>query len=217
MNYFLVAVMSLIGGWIGSFLGAYLKKKGENLATHEDLENVVEQMKAITLATKTIESSVSDKSWDRQRQWELKRDAVFSVMQALGRADETLHFVSVGIVAQRKAEEPNKFSNELTDAWLKFYEAVDDFDQKRALAMIVCGRRMNDTLMGLKRGLRDIGFQLGEGTLNSYEEYKPSLAPLFARAFALARHELGVIRESNTGSSEPNGTSRADNPRAEER
>lgn len=116
----------MLGGWIGSFLGAYLKKKGENLATHEDVGKLVDQMTAITQATKTIESSISDKSWDRQKQWELKRDAVFAVMQALGKADETLHFVSLAIVAQREAkDEPNKFRVAQVEAWEKFYNAID--------------------------------------------------------------------------------------------
>jgi hypothetical protein len=184
MNYFLIGVMSLLGGWIGSFLGAYLKKKGENLATHEDVDKLMEQMKAITQATKTIESNISDKSGDRQRHWELKRDAVFAIMQALGKADETLHFVSVAIVEGRKAKDPNKFREAKLEAWAKFYGAIDDFDQKRALALIVCGKLMNDTLMGLKQELRSLGFKLGEGEVDSYEDYKPDLAPIFATAFA---------------------------------
>lgn len=109
----------MFGGWIGSFLGAYLKKKGENLATHEDVDKLVEQIKAISQATKIIESNISDKSWDRQRHWELKRDAVFAVMQALGKADETLYFVSVAIVEGRKAEDPNKFREAKLEAWAK--------------------------------------------------------------------------------------------------
>ena len=138
--------MSLLGGWIGSFLGAYLKKKAENLATHEDVDKLVQQMKAITQATKTIESSISDKSWDRQRHWELKRDAVFAVMQALGKADETLHSVSVVIVEERRAkDDPNRFREAKLEAWEKFYEAIDAFDHKHALALIVCGKTMNDT------------------------------------------------------------------------
>jgi hypothetical protein len=198
MNYFFIGVMSLIGGWFGSFLGAYLKKKGENLATHEDIDKVVEQMKAITQATKTIESNISDKSWDRQRHWELKRDAVFAVMQALGKADETLHYVSLLIAEDRKVSEHDRFREAKEEAWEKFYEAIDDFDRKRALAMIVCGKLMNDTLMSLKQELRSLGFKLGEGVIDSYEDYKPDMAPLFARAFGCARLELGIVRKSDS-------------------
>ena len=57
--------------------------------------------------------------------------------------------------------------------------------------------RYNDTLMSLKQELRSLGFRLGEGEIDSYEDHKPDLAPIFARAFAAARHELGIVRESD--------------------
>jgi hypothetical protein len=43
--------VTIVGAWAGSFLGAYLKKKGENLATHEDVNKVVAQMAAVTQTT----------------------------------------------------------------------------------------------------------------------------------------------------------------------
>ena len=119
-------------------------------------------------------------------------------MQALGKADDTLHTVSVAIVEERKAKDPNKFCEAKLEAWEKFYEAIDDFDQKRALALIVCGKQMNDTLMSLKQELRGLGFKLREGEVDSYEDSEPDLAPIFARAFASARHELGIVRGSDS-------------------
>jgi hypothetical protein len=41
MGALLVGVLSLGRRWVGSYLGAYLKKKGENLATHEDLNKLL--------------------------------------------------------------------------------------------------------------------------------------------------------------------------------
>jgi hypothetical protein len=45
---------------------------------------------------------------DRQKHWEFKRDAVYAVMQALGKADETLHFASVAEVESRKDTDPKR-------------------------------------------------------------------------------------------------------------
>jgi len=185
---------TLVGAFVGSYLAGYLKKKGENLATHEDFEKVLAEMRLVTQTTKEIEAKISDKAWDRQKHWELKRDAVYAVMQALGKADETLHFASVAEVESRKAADPNRYRETTSDAWINFYSAIDDFDQKRALAMIICGKEMNDTLMALKNTLRDLGHKLGEGEIQSYEDYTPNFAPTFAKAFACARQELGVVR-----------------------
>jgi len=32
--------LTIVGAWLSAFLGSYLTKRGENLATHEDLENL---------------------------------------------------------------------------------------------------------------------------------------------------------------------------------
>ena len=75
--YVIVPIISFVGGWLGSLVGAYLKKKGENLATHEDIGKLVEQVAAVTKTTKEIEAKISDEVWGRQRLWEMKRDAYF--------------------------------------------------------------------------------------------------------------------------------------------
>src|ERR1700733_13386684 len=74
---------SLVGGFFGSFLAGYLKKKGENLATHEDIQNLVEQVQAVTTATQEIESRISGELWDRQKKWELRRDIIFETTRAV--------------------------------------------------------------------------------------------------------------------------------------
>lgn len=182
-------VLSLI---LGSFLPAYFKKKAENLATHEDLARLVEQMEATTQATKSIEAQISNDAWDRQKQWELKRDAVISVMQAIGEADESLQFASRAEVAQR--EDSAKYAGAALESWSKYYDAMKDFDQKRAVALIVCGRSINDSLMRVKRHLQSLASQIKEGTIQSYEEYQGEMGKDMALTFAYARKELGITR-----------------------
>ncbi|MGH9438054.1 MAG: hypothetical protein ACRD22_09185 [Terriglobia bacterium] len=64
---------------LSAYLGSYLKKKGENLATHEDIGKLVDQVKAITQATKEIETKISDAVWKRERKAELQLKAIESV------------------------------------------------------------------------------------------------------------------------------------------
>jgi hypothetical protein len=75
-----------IGSWFGGFFGNYLKKKGENLATKEDIDE-------LTRRTKEIEAKIDDQMWDRQRQWELTRDGVIRLMEAQSRLEEANAFV----------------------------------------------------------------------------------------------------------------------------
>ena len=57
-----------IVGIISTYIGAYLRKKGENLATHEDVDRLVAQVSAVTQVTKQIEAKVekSSKVYERQ-------------------------------------------------------------------------------------------------------------------------------------------------------
>jgi predicted alpha/beta-fold hydrolase len=74
-NVIVWLVVTLGGSFGGSYLGAYFKKKGENLATHEDIDKLVEQVGAVTKTTKEIEAKISDEVWDRQRKRELIKTA----------------------------------------------------------------------------------------------------------------------------------------------
>jgi hypothetical protein len=54
------------GAFVGSFLGAYVKRKGENLATHEDLDKLVKQVHAVT-TTKAIRKELETATQVSQR------------------------------------------------------------------------------------------------------------------------------------------------------
>ncbi len=56
---------------VGAYLGSYLKKKGENLATHEDVDKLVEQVSAVTVATKQIEARIDRASRVHERQLDI--------------------------------------------------------------------------------------------------------------------------------------------------
>jgi hypothetical protein len=65
----LVITASVAG--IASYLGSYLKKKGENLATHEDINKLVDQVSAVTAATKQIEARITRASRVHERQLDI--------------------------------------------------------------------------------------------------------------------------------------------------
>jgi hypothetical protein len=176
----------------GAYLGSYLKKKGENLATHEDIDQLVDQVRAVTTATKQIEAKISDEVWNKQRLWELKRDGVYSVMQALGLADGAICELANGLRVQKKSDHAQAFDKVITARWLKAYERIEDFEKKRALALIVCGGQMTDTLLAVREELRTIAQELVEERLDAYERHGTTLKKLIAKAFAHAQKELGV-------------------------
>jgi hypothetical protein len=72
MEYVTLALTTLITAFGGSYLSGYLKKKGENLATHEDVERLLHQVSAVTKTTKEIEARISNETWRRERRSDLQ-------------------------------------------------------------------------------------------------------------------------------------------------
>jgi len=70
---------TVLGSWLGTYIGSYLKKKGENLATHEDIDKLVDQVAAVTTTTKEIESKISNAMWRRERKSDLQLKTIESV------------------------------------------------------------------------------------------------------------------------------------------
>src|SRR5260370_37692966 len=69
-----IAILSIFHGAVfRPYLTGYAAKKGENLATHEDIDKLVDQVKAITEDTKNIEAEISSGVWNKQKRWEMKR------------------------------------------------------------------------------------------------------------------------------------------------
>jgi hypothetical protein len=75
-NFLIVFLALLVSHFIRPFFGAYANKKGENLATKEDIAQ-------LTKIAEGIRAEISDKVWDRQKQWEMKKEAVLDSLRAL--------------------------------------------------------------------------------------------------------------------------------------
>jgi len=189
----ILAALTLIAAWFGGAIGAYFKKKGENFATHEDLEPLVEQMRAVTEATKTIEAAIGEKIWDRQRHWELKRDGLFAILETLGEADDamvTLASTSKGsrdknpaFAKAQQAKVPERIAEWLT--------AMNRFDAKRRIASLICTMETVSLLQSISRQMRESTPGIVEGNIH-YSDIMPSLQRAIVAATVAARKELGL-------------------------
>jgi hypothetical protein len=74
-----VFVTTALASGCGAHLGSYLRKKGENLATHEDINKLVEQVSAVTTTAKQIEAKISNEMWRRERKSDLQLKTIESV------------------------------------------------------------------------------------------------------------------------------------------
>jgi hypothetical protein len=84
------AALSFVGGLAGAYFGGYLKKKGENLATHEDIAMLKEKVATVTTTTEQIKAEISDALWNRQKHLELKKEVLIGAVNKLAVAEEAL-------------------------------------------------------------------------------------------------------------------------------
>ena len=85
------------GGWIAfnilavlvavwkPFFGAYMGEKGKRLATKEDIERVLVEVRLVTREQETIKASISGDLWNRQMVLTQKRDLYVRVLRVLTR------------------------------------------------------------------------------------------------------------------------------------
>ena len=147
-----VAVFSFLSGGIGAYLGSYLKKKGENLATHEDIDKLVEQVRAVTTTTKEIEAKISGELWDRQKRWEAKRDSLLGAVKSLSSVDKHFSFFREIVDFGLKNQPPEEQNEQLFRAVKDYSEAEDMLNEAVLLVDMICGAGTVLTFTGGKEG-----------------------------------------------------------------
>ena len=184
-------VLTALASGLGGYIGSYLRKKGENLATHEDLDKVVQQMEATTKATKAIEARISNEMWDRQKRWELRRDTVIGVIQAMTDARAGLMKYCATREVARGTEAPRAVET-YHESMVEWNTKVTDFDSRRVVALLTCGKELNDALEKVRVRLRGAFSDIADNRAASYDDVGAGIKEATESALAAARAELGT-------------------------
>jgi hypothetical protein len=134
---------------LAPYLDGYSRRKGENLATHEDLDKLVVQMKAVTETTENIKAAISDDVWDRQRQWELKRDAIQDAIRAHADLESALINLNSGLSGYLSASEKgltDKTDAEVSAAIQRFRNSRTSFRRAHLIADLAVGGQFSNAM-----------------------------------------------------------------------
>ncbi len=185
---------TLIAAFVGSFLAGYLRKKGENLATHEDINKLVTQVAAVTEATQSIEARISNEVWERQRQWEMKREALFEAVRAIGTMDDALITLNSTYTAAQAAGEanPETWADRKSEALETWKLASSSFDRANRIAFLVCGKDVAAALLATGLLIRKIAKQIFSGDVQNYLKLAPELMSKMQTLELAIRRELRI-------------------------
>jgi hypothetical protein len=201
LSLIVVAISSVLSFLLGVVLTPYLRgysaKKGENLATHEDIDKLVHQVAAVTQTTKEIESKISGELWNKQKHWEMKRDVIFEMSKKISGVDDTL----TSMYSKHNYYRTLAQSGEMVDAHAKaetlliatknFGKAADAYDEALALMSIVYSLELHQALRDFIIFTRKLVPQVQQDP----SVYVHSATEIAKRLFTireLLRKELGV-------------------------
>jgi hypothetical protein len=191
-NLLTMGLTTLVSAFVGSYLASYLKKKGENLATHEDIDKLVDQVRAVTTATKEIEERIESSVWSKQRHWEMKRDALFASVQALDRTKTAFIELWASQVFEVGDPEYKERKRVSAEKWLA---EISRYDETRSSTSLVCRVAVRKALGEASQLFRSNAALVFKSKLDNNEFAAVSAATKDAiqKVYELARAELGIV------------------------
>jgi hypothetical protein len=187
------ALSVVVALFIGGFLKSYMGKKGENLATKEDIAR-------LTWIQEEIKTRLSESTWSRQRQWELQRDVACEFLGSYGALFDKLQDFSQATI-ERSMGENNPDAAVRHQATIKrdsAYRAVADeitrFVKPRETSRLVFSEDIF-----LKAQTLQVGFATLMQEMNTNCRYTKEYAALFKKLVNLQeelskalRREMGI-------------------------
>jgi hypothetical protein len=194
MHHIYWPILTVVGSLAGGYFGAYLKTKAQNLATHEDIDKLVVQVKAVTTATKEIEAKISIDVWDRQKRWEIKRDAIFETVKNVGPLTDALTGLQSVFKAAQQSGDPENLlwkANKL-EAVSTWTRISTDFERTKLLTSLVCGKEVQKAFATFNVAIRRIVGGIISGDINIFDQSIGNLLSDLNNLIAAIRKELRI-------------------------
>lgn len=155
--------LAFVAAGIGAYVGAYLKQKGKNLATHQDIDALVDQVTAVTETTKEIEAKITNEVWDRQRRWELKRNVLLEATKRVAAVEDALSHLNSAV--QAAIMNPTAWSVAASlevknEQNLKWFKALSELEESELFVGVTCGKNAEDAIQTFRRFAVSIAYKI---------------------------------------------------------
>jgi hypothetical protein len=183
----------IISGF-GDYCGAYLKQRGKDFATQDDINKLVDQGRSVKKTMKEIEAKISTEVWDKQKLWELKRDVLFEATRRVGEIEELLH--TLNSILQIELKEPKEGNLAWTEMKIgnnkKWSKALAHFDETKLFVGVTCAKETKEAFDGYGKLGLELAMAINRRTADSYQKYFPELTVRHLAVRTAVRNELGV-------------------------
>jgi hypothetical protein len=154
----------------------------------------LDNLAAVTKATKEIEARISDEVWDRQKRWELKRDVLLEAAKRLAELDTALStFASTLNVQPPQDIEGNKiWRQKFSERLQRCTNAFDAFDDTIVLAAVVSSAQTKDAFDDFITFANSIATAVGQKDATIYRNSLTELTEKFRAARTAIRKELEI-------------------------
>lgn len=171
-----------------SYLKAYAEEKGKRLATKEDIDNVLDQVRAVTRETEIIKAKIYGGLW--QQQWQLTQ-----MRDSYGRLVDALESIVLERDCVRRAlDGPTR-----EEARRRNQDAILEFRRARALARLILSPEVIPSIVGLIATIEH--FDPGSCTDEEYATSDKAIKAARDNVVSLGRRELGFAEEVMTRAS----------------
>jgi hypothetical protein len=125
-----------VASLIGAAAGAFFKRIGEDFAAQQSIQK-------LTATVENIKAAISNDVWDRQKQWEMKRDTVFEAVRVLNKFDNTLIKLSstFSIIVNENPDTTVRRNQLIGEAYLRYGDCCSEYQcANRILNLVVGGK-----------------------------------------------------------------------------
>jgi hypothetical protein len=186
----ILALLSAIGGWIGGYFGAYAKKKGENLATKEDFNDLKTQTADLTRVTEEIKDKISFDTWDRQKRWELKQGVLFEATRRITEVDDSLMSLDSTMKIGPRFDHNQTLEESKAKKLERWNKAISALDETRFFVTVVCGKETIDAVENYATLATQIADAFKDDAEAYAKQYKELTRRMLVSRLAI-RKELG--------------------------
>ena len=147
-----------------------------------------------TKTTKGIETKISGDLWDRQKQWELKREILFDAAKRLSELDNKLLSLRTFWRMKTKGELEGATSqitleNKYVTEW---QQAATSFEETETLVHVTCSKEAMTAFTELGNLMRSTASKIVHGDLEIYSQSEQERNKKFVMARVAIRKELGI-------------------------